>query len=210
MKFLYSLPALLLFLWLSACSTSAVRYEPVAIGDWQHYQQILNKIQQWTIQGRISVQTEDDGGQADYTWKQYNSTDYDISLQAPMGAGTMLISGRQSGVNLKTSSGDELFDTDVDKLMLRLNGWPLPVSGLYYWVRGLPVPETKYEVVHWNDNGLPYVMLQNGWRIEFRKYKNVGGDLLPGKLFISREDNEEIEVRLIIRQWNVDERGGNA
>jgi hypothetical protein len=60
-------------------------------------------------------------------------------------------------------------------------------------------------------------MLQDGWRIEFRQYKKAAGVLLPHKLFIRRLDAkervaaglvvdknlEEVDVRLIIRQWSI-------
>ena len=189
-------------MWLAACSTPGVKEESTVSISWLQQQQKLGQLQHWTINGRISVQTELEGGQADYTWQQYNQTDYDIRLQAPMGAGTTLISGREEGVNLKTSAGEEIFDTNVDRLMLRLNGWPLPVSGLQYWVRGLPAPTSQHKVSQWNKDGLPRVILQDGWRIEFRKYKAVAGNWLPGKLFINRSNgDEEVDVRLIIRQW---------
>jgi len=204
MKSLYSLSVLSFFLWLTGCATPDVKEQTGVLVNWQQQQQKISQLRHWAINGRISVQTEQEGGQADYTWQQHNQTDYDIRLQAPMGAGTTLISGREKGVNLKTSSGEELFDTNVDELMLRLNGWPLPVSGLQYWVRGLPAPTSQHEVSQWNKKGLPRVILQDGWRIEFRKYKTVAGNLLPGKLFISRSGgDEEVDVRLIIRQWTL-------
>ena len=205
MKIARALSGLIILTALSACTTVDVKDKLTASVNWQQQQKTLAKLQHWTINGRISVQTEYDGGQADYTWQQHNSTDYDIRLQAPMGAGTTIISGRVNGVNLKTSSGDELFDTDVDRLIQSINGWPLPVSGMHYWVKGLPAPTSLHEVTEWNENGLPQVILQDGWRIEFRKYKSIIGKVLPGKLFISRLGGEEVDVRLIIRQWSLGE-----
>ena len=200
MKFIYFIPFLI---WIGACSTTQQKDQIGGAVNWQLQKEKLSQLQSWIINGRISVQTEYEGGQADYRWQQHNSTDYDIRLQAPMGAGTTLITGRVNGVSLKTSSGDELFDTDVDKMMLRLNGWPIPVSGMQYWVKGLPAPTSSFEISKWNKNGLPAVMMQDGWRIELRKYKKIGDNLLPGKLFINRQNNEEVDVRLIIRQWKL-------
>jgi len=195
---------LMLLSGLTACAPNPVRFEPVVDVNWQEQQNRQKQLHSWAISGRISVQTEYEGGQVDYTWQQHNLTDYNIRLQAPMGAGTTLIAGRKSGVSLKTSSGDELFDTDVDRLMHSINGWPLPVSGLQYWVRGLPAPTSQYEISEWKETGLPGVMLQDGWRIEFKKYKTVGNHHLPGKLFINRlKGDEEVDVRLIIRQWTL-------
>jgi len=204
MKFIYLIPFLLLLsLWLGACSTTQEKDQTAEPAGWKQQQKKLSQLQSWTISGRISVQTEYEGGQADYRWQQHNKTDYDIRLLAPMGAGTTLINGRSNGVSLKTSSGDELFDTDVDKLMLRLNGWPVPVSGLQYWVKGLPAPGSQFEISKWNESGQPAVMLQDGWLIELRKYKKLGELNLPGKLFINRQNGEEVDVRLIIRQWQL-------
>jgi outer membrane lipoprotein LolB len=213
MKFprLYCL--LLINLWLFGCASSQVKEVATEKIDWQQQQQALQQIKQWSINGRIAVQTNHDGGQADYRWQQLNTTDYNIRLQAPLGAGTTWINGDAQGVSLQTSSGDALFDVDVDKLMRQINGWPLPVSGLRYWVLGLPSVATAYSVSEWKSNGLPGVMLQDGWRIEFRRYKKVSGILVPHKLFIRRADvqdigdlennEEDIDVRLIIRQWSI-------
>ncbi|HED35298.1 MAG TPA: outer membrane lipoprotein LolB [Gammaproteobacteria bacterium] len=198
------LSGLVLLTGLSACTSNVVRYEPVLNVNWKLQQQQLSELQSWSIKGRISVQTEYEGGQLDYIWQQYNQNDYDIRLQAPMGAGTTLISAREQGVSLKTSSGDELFDADVDKLIAKLNGWPLPVNGLRYWVKGMPAPGSDYNVSKWNEQGLAEVMLQDGWRIEFKKYNDIKGFVLPGKLFINRQKGEEVDVRLIIRQWQTD------
>jgi len=186
---------------LNACSSMDVKDQEAVSVDWQKQQQKLAQLEHWKIKGRLSVQSEYDGGQADYIWQQFNKTDYDIRLQAPLGAGTTLINARAEGVSLKTSSGELLFDTNIDQLMLRLNGWPLPVSGLQYWVKGIPAPQRDYKVEQWNEQGLPHVMLQDGWRIEFKKYKALSGQILPGKLFINRIAGDEVDVRLIIRQW---------
>lgn len=187
-----------LLFFLSACTTA-----PIIPVDWPQQQSRLVKLQQWSISGRLSVYSGDDGGQVDYAWRQFNATDYDIRLQAPLGAGTTWIKGREQGVSLRTSGGDVLFDTDVDRLLLRLNGWPIPVKGMYYWVRGIASPHSSFEIKQWSAAGQPTVMMQNGWRIEFKKQKMVKGFLLPGKLFISRqnENDDEVSVRLIIRQW---------
>ncbi len=200
MNYFKALVWVIVIVGLSACASVDIKND-VAPVDWGQQQEALSQLNRWTIKGRISVQTEYQGGQVDYTWRQINKTDYDIRLQAPMGAGTTVITARDSGISLHTSSGGFMFDTDIDKLMRKLNGWPLPVSGLRYWVRGMPAPDSDYEVRQWSVKGGPQVMLQDGWRIEFKKYNMVSGNMLPGKLFINRINGEEVDVRLIIRQW---------
>ncbi len=196
----------LLPLWLSlmlgACTTPAPETPTVQYG-WQQQQSKLKQIQRWNMSGRISVQTEYDGGQADFSWQQQGAQDYMIRLVAPMGAGTSWIQGSAEGVTLRTSSGQQASDTDVDRLIEQLQGWPIPVSGLYYWVRGLPSETSPHKVTQWHANGLPKVMQQDGWRIEFRSHKKFTDKLLPRKLFISRLDEKEVDVRIIVRQWGL-------
>jgi len=200
MKIFKSLFGLLPLFWLAACSTPVVKQAPV---DWPNQQQVLAEIQQWELSGRISIQTETNGGQADFIWQQRNATDYMIRLQAPLGAGTTWLNGTAQGVELRNSSGDVVYGTDVDRLMKELNGWAIPVSGLRYWVRGIPATATTYRVTKWHPNNLPEVIEQDGWRIEFREHHRIGDRRLPRKLFISRLDEQEVDVRMVIRQWGL-------
>jgi len=196
---------LCLLAMLSACASfteSVDELSPQQI-NWKKQQKKLAAVHRWSIAGRVAVQTRQTGGQADFNWQQHTQSDYAIRLQAPLGAGTIWLNGSQTGVNLRTSDGESVFDTDADALLERINGWPLPVSGLRYWVFGLPSANSTYEITHWNQHGLPEVIRQDGWRIEFRKYAYESALLLPHKLFISRLDEAEVDVRLIVRQWSL-------
>ena len=204
MKFPSKLLVLLLAILLQACGVPTKQDTPFETVDWNKQQQRLQALQSWVVRGRIALQTADNGGQADFIWEQKNADDYGIRLHAPMGAGTTLIEGHKHGVSLTTPSGDTMVDTDVDRLILQINGWPIPVRGLKYWIRGLSSPGSPHQVASWYQNGLPEVMFQDGWRIEFRKHKQLGDLFVPGKLFISRVNNdEEVDVRLVVRQWEV-------
>ncbi len=205
MKILLTCLGLAGLLLLGACSTPPAKPGDAMSVSWGKQQSLLEQIQQWDISGRIAVQTSDTGGQADFSWQQ-STSEYRIRLQAPLGAGTTWIEGDVHGVVVRTSSGESLADSDVDSLLYQINGWPLPVSGLYYWVRGIPSPASSHRVTLWHDNAMPEVIEQDGWRIEFRSHNRVNGMLLPRKLFISRlneEDGQQVDVRLIIRQWEM-------
>ena len=201
---MHKILGLALLLLLTACASPGLKKESVEKSNWAQQNKMLKKFTHWSISGRVSVQTNDDGGQADFSWQQNTNNNYKIRLQAPLGLGTTWIHAQASGISLKSSSGEEMYDTDVDVLIHKLNGWHLPVSGLRYWVRGIPAANRNYKITDWTENGLPEVMLQDGWRIEFRKYKLISGLTLPSKLFISRQTlEEEVDVRLIIRQWKI-------
>lgn len=194
----------LLCLGLAGCSQRIPDELPVVnTSDWANSQARLRQLNHWYIEGRISVQTSEQGGQADLSWQQFDEQRYQIRLQAPLGAGTTWIEGGPQGVELRTSAGDVVFDQSVDALLLQLQGWPLPVSGLFYWIRGLPAETAGYKIRKRHTSGYPRVIEQDGWRIELLRYQQVDDYVLPSKLFIRRLDAQEVDVRLIIRQWQM-------
>ena len=151
----------------------------------------------------MAIQSSDNGGQADLFWQQRDHQYYDIKLVAPLGAGTTYIQGRASGALLTTSDGQSAMADNADQLLAQIQGWHFPVSGLRYWLLGVPAPTSEAQLISWNTQGLLYVMHQDGWRVEMRQYKTVDDKSLPRKIFISRLDDEELDVRLVIRQWNL-------
>jgi outer membrane lipoprotein LolB len=201
MRIVFSAVFLLL---LTACTGALHRGStPPDQGLWQRHQQQVDKIHQWDIRGRVAFRTEDNGGQADLFWRQQEDKVYDIKLVAPFGGGTSLIQGRQDGVMLVTSNGEQLFETDIDSLLARFDDIHFPVSGLRYWIRGIPSPDSKVRLLRWNEQGQLHRLEQDGWQVEIRNYRNVGDYRLPVKLFIKRGEEEQVDVRLVIRQWGL-------
>ena len=106
---------------------------------------------------------------------------------------------------LSSSNGEQRLAPDAETLLQGLQGWQLPVSGLRYWLLGIPVPDKKYQLLSWLENNQLHVMQQDGWHIEFRQYQQVGEIWLPRKIFMHRLDNTDIDVRVVIRSWSVED-----
>jgi len=176
---------------------------PPNIKLWQQHQNQVQGIKHWDIRGRVAIQSSDNGGQADLFWQQTDHQHYDIKLIAPLGAGTTHLQGRASSVLLTASDGQSAMAENADQLFEQVQGWHFPVSGLRYWLLGIPAPSSEAQLISWNPQGLLYVMHQDGWRVELRQYKTVADKTLPRKLFISRLNDEELDVRLVIREWNL-------
>lgn len=176
---------------------------PPNIKLWKQQQHQVQSIVRWDIRGRVAIQNGDNGGQVDLFWQQTDHQHYDIKLVAPFGAGTIYLQGRASSVLLTTSDGQSAMAETADQL-LEQQGWHFPVSGLRYWLLGIPAPTSEAQLISWNTQGLLYEMHQDGWRIELRQYKTVADKTLPRKLFISRLDDEELDMRLVIREWIFD------
>lgn len=171
---------------------------------WQKHRAQVAAISGWDVRGRVSISTDTNGGQADLFWSQKNSQHYDIRLVAPFGGGSSHLQGRPQGVVLTLSDGSEVFDQNPDALLERVEGWHFPVSGLRYWMLGLPSPQSASQILHWTEQGYPQVFEQDGWRIEIRDYTQVDAYTLPKKLFINRRnDEEEVDVRLVFGRWSL-------
>ncbi|MCW9013536.1 MAG: lipoprotein insertase outer membrane protein LolB [Gammaproteobacteria bacterium] len=189
---------------LTACAVPQKKISPDERPLWVQHQQQVKHIQQWDLRGRVSVRTENDGGQADIFWQQQNKRHYDIKLVAPFGAGTSYLQSRPQGVRFTTTSGEQVVDKNADALFRQVQGWNFPVSGLRYWMLGVPSPNSDFQLLEWSDDGQLSLLEQDGWHVELRSYQQVGQYHLPKKIFITRPDDEELDVRMIIRQWNLE------
>jgi outer membrane lipoprotein LolB len=85
-------------------------------------------------------------------------------------------------------------------LLAQVTGWQLPVTGLRYWIRGLPEPVAGQAQETRDEAGRLNRLEQSGWTIEYQKYQLVGDILLPAKLQLIHAD---ISVRIVIDQWEL-------
>ena len=125
--------------FLSACSYT-IEQQAVEPEDWQ--QRILNNsmINAWTIQARLGIQSETEGGRFDLFWDETPAT-YTIRMIAPMGRGAAQIKGNEDGVTLKMADGREQFSDDPDELFATMTGLALPVApGLVRFSTATKIP----------------------------------------------------------------------
>jgi outer membrane lipoprotein LolB len=148
------------------------------------------------------VQTEKNGGSLDIIWKQLEQ-EYSIRLIAPLGAGNYLIQGNDSFAEVRHPDGRKEIIDDVDKVFEEALGVSLPVTAIRDWLRGLPAKGLKVERISWNAEGLINRLKQSGWNVEMKKY--TGSSILwPHAIYLNRDDNPEVDIRLALRQWLVD------
>ncbi|MEK7321982.1 MAG: lipoprotein insertase outer membrane protein LolB [Pseudomonadota bacterium] len=184
--------------WLMSACASLPTPTPVAEQArlWQQRQVELSRLEHWVVSGRIGIQSEDTGWHTSLRWQQ-DGDEFRIALNAPLGQGSAQLQGGSRQVELVMGDGQRLTAADPDSLINRALGTPVPVSGLRYWVRGLPVPALA--ATHELDNrGRLAWLEQSGWRITFHRYETVAGHELPTKIFL---DNAHYKVRLIFDSW---------
>ena len=191
----------LLCLIIASCATvkQQITIEPA---DWKAEQQKRQQINNWEIRGRLGVQTETTGGSMDIIWKNADQ-DYSIRLIAPLGAGSYLVQGSSDYAKIRFPDGQTDIVSNIDVIFTSIFEIDLPASAVRDWIRGLPSKALTVEQISWNEQGLLAKLKQSGWNVEMNKYT---GDkiLMPHIIYLSRDGNDELDVRLVLRQWMID------
>jgi len=165
---------------------------------WQRRQQQLGKLQSWDLQGRVAIETAQDNWTASVTWRN-DAESYRMRFMAPLSQGTFELTGAPGRVQLRLPE-KTLEAPDPRRLMQDNLGWSLPVSGMRYWVVGLPAPGRETQELRVDGNGRLVDLRQDGWRISVLRYKKVGGLELPEKMYLQ---NDPVKVRLVVGEWQL-------
>jgi outer membrane lipoprotein LolB len=192
----------LALLMLASCATVREQSTIKEPAGWQAAQQQRQQIENWEIRGRLGIQTETDGGTMDIIWKQAEQ-DFSIRLIAPFGAGNYLVQGDNGITEIRYPDGHVQTINNIDDVFSSILNVNLPVDAVRDWVRGLPTKTLPVETISWNKQGLLHTLKQSGWNVEMKKYagKKI---LLPHAIYLTRDDNEELDIRLVLRLWLVD------
>jgi outer membrane lipoprotein LolB len=189
-------PCLLLALCtlLSACV--APRQLP-ATGEFSQLQQQLQALESWQVEGKIGLRQGGRGTSARISWQQTRDH-YALRLSGPLGIGTVLIDGDDTGVAVHNKDGVFKAPTP-EQLLLDLTGWQIPVRGLQYWARGLPAPDLPVAQQQ-IEQGRLASLGQGGWQITYLDYTLVDGLWLPAKMLMSRP---ETQLTLLYKTWRL-------
>ena len=162
----------------------------------QHQQEIA-AIQQFTLKGRIGVQSENKGFSGGLAW-QHDNADDDISLFSPLGGQVASIKKTATQVTLMDDKGNSITEVDAETLTQKTLGWELPLAGLADWALGRPT-NSNVLATTWDDEGLLTLLYQDGWEIEYQKYSIENGYNLPIKIALK---NNKASLKLLIEKWS--------
>ena len=194
-------------LFLASCATinqpviDEEKLDPIP-ENWAREQEQRKNISQWEVRGRLGIQSEYNGGSLDIIWKQVGD-DFTMRLIAPLGAGTYLIQGNKSFAEIRFPNGEKKIINSIDDIFASTFNVELPASALIDWVRGVPASALTLETIKWNQQGLMEHAEQSGWDVEISKY--AGSEIaMPHAIYVTRNDNDELDIRLVLRQWLLD------
>ncbi len=191
---------ILIMLVLSAC---AVRPPAPVVDDpsdaFKRHQDRVRTLDPWTMTGRLALDADGQQWHTNVRWRQAGDA-YDIRLFGPFGRDAGRVQGDEGWARLRTPDGEHVEADNVDRLVIEALGWRLPVSGMRYWVMGLPAPGLPY-TPQLDGAGRLAELTQSGWTVAFQRYRNSPGPALPDRLELHYED---IRLRVLVDQWDVE------
>lgn len=167
---------------------------------WQDRQQQLHNLHDWQIDGYMYLQVPQKNFAAFLNWKQ-QLKNYTIYMSGPLGIGAVKIYGKPGAFTLQTANGKKFTATTPEQLAKQQLGWQLPISSLYYWVRGLPVPHKQATNYLDSYNHLTELH-QQGWQIYYTNYIHIANIDLPGTIILHYP---ELNVKIIVNRWLIPE-----
>lgn len=171
--------------------------QPAVQLPWKERETKVGDIENWQINGKVAIQTNKNSGSASVDWSQHQDH-YVISLMGPLGANALKLIGNPGSVTMQTANGKSQTASTGEQLLAQ-QGYHLPVSSIRYWVRGLPVPNIP-ATKQFDASKRLSLMVQQGTRIQYLSYTNVGKIDLPDKIFIT---SPSLQVKLIIYKWKL-------
>lgn len=183
---------------LSACASLP---QPPAVDDAQqayerHVETLLER-QSWTLTARVAVRHDEERWHANLRWQQ-NHDAFDIQLYGPLGRQIAHLQGDARAVVLRLPDGQQLEASEPSVLMSQAVGWSMPVAGMRYWLMGLSAPHTPIQAKALNEAGLLQELAQQNWIIQYERYQDASGPIMPQRLQMQWQ---ETQLRLVADSW---------
>lgn len=164
--------------------------------DWETRTRILADLDHWELKGRVGVSAGSEGFNGKLRFAQYDE-EFRATVSGPLGFGTIQIDGNGQQVTVTDKEGEVWMLPDPEVDLQVMYGWTIPVASLRYWALGIPDP-AELAFTEFDEEGQLTSLDQGNWHVRFTKYREGGGQSMPGRLTAVSGDNK---VRLVIDNW---------
>lgn len=190
-------------MFLPACSTvpKATISDPARETAYQAKLDRIISFTNWKMTGRLAVSDDRDGGSGHFSWKN-DAGENRMDFHGALGRGAWRLLADEASAELELADGTVRRAADVDQLIHQQLGWKIPAESLSWWVRGLVAPRAFSEKAI-DASGNLENLSQDGWTIEYGRYKDFEGISLPVKVTARQA---EWKVKLVIKEWKLDSR----
>ena len=185
-----------MLLALAGCAPMRTRGTAAQMAAQNARERQLGAQTQWSLQAHFAVSNGHDGGSGTLSWQQHGDQ-YSLSLRAPITGKTARLDGGPEGVTLSGLREGPIRGDDAQTLLADQFGWHIPIAQLTWWVRGLRAPGSPAELSY-GGNGLPELLEQDDWKVEYRDWYTDRAPPLPRKVYASKPP---YTVRVVIEDW---------
>ena len=167
---------------------------------WQHWQEAQQQLVSWDMHARSVVILAGGVYYVGLNWRRDDSGMV-LLIEAPFGQGVFRIESSSAIPPLHQlflPDGQVYQNRSAAALLEQAIGWSIPISGLEFWIRGLPQPDSRY-TKQFSPQGQLKSIRQDGWSISYLDYFDGKESIhLPRRLELMRED---ITLKLVIENW---------
>ncbi len=192
------LSILLIFL-LTGCGENLVKPSSETQLLWESHQQRLQTLNKWQLNGRVAVYNDHENWLIKVRWDQ-NLDKYQLHFYTPSGQGVAKLVGMSQQVEMFTAENQHYVAQHPDALVAQTFNINLPVTGLRFWIRGMPTPDVPIDNYYLNKQGYLTQLEQDGWKINFQTYAKSSNWFLPKKLLLT---NSQYKVKIIVLNWHI-------
>jgi outer membrane lipoprotein LolB len=171
---------------------------------WARHQTELAEIDSWEIHARSAIFVDQKVYQVGINWQRQQER-FTLVIEAPFGQGVFRVESYTVGeesepVMLTLPDGQIYRDDSAEALLDRVFGWSIPVSGLEWWIKGLPQGEDDYSF-HLRGDGRLKSLQQDGWKVNYLEYFGAQSVAqgLPKKMYLK---HQELAMKLVIERWH--------
>lgn len=158
-------------------------------------ERLLAERPEWRLTGKLAVSGGGQSGSGRVEWQQSDAGAV-FELRAPISGRSWRLRLQPGLAELEGLDGGPRQHPDAYVLLEQALGWQLPLAELAHWVRGARAPGPAR--IEFDDQGLPRLIEQAGWRIEYRSWMAAGEPRLPRTVYAERHEGQ---LRLVVAQW---------
>ncbi len=153
--------------------------------------------ERFDLTGRLAVNRGADGFSGSFHWRGRPEGD-EIDLLTPFGQVVARMTSAGGRVRFVSADGRVAEAGSWEMLTAREFGWPLPVSGLRYWIQGATRPGAPFADTT-DGRGRRSELQQDGWTIAYRYRDTDPPETRPAGLQLTILD---VEVRIALDRWD--------
>lgn len=191
------LVSVFLILFMSACAQ-----KPLNVPDTFNYRDQLNQLnslENWEVNGRISIQTTEEAFSASFNWRKL--IDYQrIEITGMLGQTYAILEISPERTLLTVRDQPPVEARDTDALMWSQLGFTIPVELLTDWIKAYPTRSTE-DTIRIDSDGFITGMSYQDWQVNYKRYKrfsDIETLLLPSRTTVT---NSRETIKLAIKAW---------